>query len=47
MLPAAGALGTRERETVERIEKKLLIVGVGAANRQAQRHAATVGESTA
>ena len=45
MLPTAGALGARQRDAIERIEEKFLVVGVGAADRKTKRHAAAVGEN--
>jgi len=44
MLSAARAPGARQWKTVERLEEKFLIVGVGAANRQTNGHAAAVAE---
>ena len=45
MLPTARSRGARQRETIECLPQKFLIVGVGAADRQADRHAAAVGKN--
>ena len=45
MLPAMSGTGPTDRDAVERIEQKFLVVSIGAADRQSDRHPATVGEN--
>ena len=45
MLRAAGGrAGAANRNAVERRVKELLVMRIGAGNRQAQRHAAAIGQ---